>query len=116
MGWLAVSAQTGLIFGLVMALLVLLGILALLADHVIRLHYRAGEEQTEKHAACIAHIADVTSSRFTAVALRQMAERFDSPSEMGALADLRRVYKVGQKKSVPAMWMLAQAERLEKES
>jgi hypothetical protein len=67
----------GLVTGLVAAIIVLVLLLAYLADCVIRLN--AGIESADKadHAKCIAHVTDVTSSRFVAVALLDRANELD---------------------------------------
>jgi len=102
----------GLVTGLVAAIIVLVLLLAYLADSVIRAH--AGIESADKadHAKCIAHIADVTSNRMVAVALRQLADRYDSVQGERELLALRR--QVGTyEHSVPARWLLNRADELD---
>lgn len=102
----------GLVTGLVAAIIVLLLLLAYLADCVIRL--QAGVTNTDKadHAKCIAHIADVTSNRMVAVALRDLAERYDSVQGERELHALRKAHG-SLYSSVPAAWLEMQADRLD---
>jgi len=105
----------GLVTGLVAAIIVLVLLLAYLADSVIRAH--AGIESADKadHAKCIAHIADVTSNRMVAVALRQLADRYDSVQGERELERLRQTHRVtvSDYVSVPGRWLLDRADELD---
>lgn len=105
----------GLVTGLVAAIIVLVLLLAYLADSVIRLH--AGIESADKadHAKCIAHIADVTSNRMVAVALRDLAKRYDSVQGERELERLRLTHRVtvSDYVSVPGRWLLNRADELD---
>jgi hypothetical protein len=103
----------GLVTGLVAAIIVLVLLLAYLADCVIRL--QAGVTNTDKadHAKCIAHIADVTSNRMVAVALRDLAERYDSVQGQRELHRARARWLDSTGPTVPAMWLLDRADELD---
>jgi hypothetical protein len=106
----------GLVTGLVAAIIVLVLLLAYLADCVIRL--QAGVTNTDKadHAKCIAHVADVVSNRMVAVALRDLAERYDSVREEALLRKIRESKaRSNVDGSVPALWMRYHADMLDGE-
>lgn len=87
----------------------LLGALWKIAD----MGEEARSDDLAEHAKCIAHIASVTSNRFVADRLRQLAEKWDSIEEQANLKQLARErYKPGGP-SMPRIWLRQQAELLD---
>lgn len=107
-----IETGTAVLFGMCMAILSLVLLVAFLADQVIRQNGALAEDDEADHAACTAHIADVTSRRFVAVALRDLAERYDSVPEQRVLTSLRRRW-LESGPSVPALWLLHHADLLD---
>jgi hypothetical protein len=70
-------------------------------------------EEKADHARCIAHLASVSSNRFLAARLRDLAQRYDSVEEAATFAELARTRFNPDGSSMPALWLTLQAERLE---
>ena len=105
--------MTGLITGLVLAILALILLVAILADQIIRLNTREEQAQDAVHAKCLAHIADVTSKRIVAQSLREYARLWDSIEERANLQRLaREKYKPGGP-AMPSIWLNYQADLLD---
>lgn len=98
----------GVLFGLGAAVIALVVIVAYMAGRIADLV----DSNTVQHAKCTAHVADITSSRVVGLTLRHLAERLDSVDSTPDLLRLRRAHKDGDK-SVTAMWLLEQAERID---
>ena len=102
------------IIALSLALVVALASVAF-AWYVYDLLRRDYEDQHDaNHAKCIAHLADFSSKRVVALALRDTAERYDS------VAGQREVRVLANEKwtptgdhSIPALWMREQADLLD---
>ena len=77
---------------------------------VLQKHHR---EEKINHAKCIAHIAAVTSNRMVASAFRNAAAQYDSVDERVVLDQLAREKFHQDSHSIPALWMLHQAELLD---
>lgn len=95
-------------------LLILMWLLTLVSLVMIfREVRRSMEASRADHAKCIAHVASVTSNRFVAARLRELADGWDTAEEMG---EHRRIantlYRVGGP-SVPAIWLREKADRIE---
>lgn len=106
-------AVIGVLAGLVCAIIALVVLIAILADEVLRSRADVDEERDAQHAKCIAHVADVTSKRIVAMALREYARRWDSVEEKANLIALaREQYKPGGP-NMPAIWMNQQADLLD---
>lgn len=71
------------------------------------------DEGRADHAKCIAHVAHVVSHRFLADAYRRLAEEWDSPVGRHQIRVLVRDVSDPDGPSVPARWMLQQADALD---
>lgn len=105
----------GLLIGMAVAIIVLVLLLAYLADSVVRLQADVTDTDKADHAKCIAHIAEVVSNRMVAVALRDLAERYDSVKGERELERLRQTHRVTVTDyvSVPGRWLLDRADELD---
>jgi hypothetical protein len=108
-----IEQGTAILFGMTMAIIALVIMLAIVVDYAIRMKHEADAEVDIEHAACIAHIADVTSKRFIAVALRDLAERYDSNESRRVWAELRKDWS-SDGPSMPALWLQHYADKYEK--
>lgn len=104
--------STAVMFAMTCALIALVLLVAFLADEVIRLRHYLNEDLEDDHAKCIAHIADVTSKRFVAVALDDLAERYDSIDEKHIIEKIKREEWTPGGPSLPALWLYHHADRL----
>lgn len=103
----------GVVFGLTAAIIALVILVAILSDTILRARAEVDEEHDAQHAKCIAHIADVTSKRIVAQALREYARRWDSVEEKSNLIKLsREEYRAGGP-NMPAIWLNQQADLLD---
>lgn len=66
------------------------------------------------HAKCIAHIADITSNRFAARLVHDLADRYENIDGQAELTRIRNTVYGADTESVPALWMREQAERIER--
>lgn len=73
----------------------------------------ARDEEKADHAKCIAHIASVTSDRFVASRVRDLAERWDSIEEQGELRRLANEKYTPGGPSMPVIWLRHQADLLD---
>lgn len=107
--------MNAVLFGMAAAIIALVLLLAYVVDQVIRLQADVTDTDKADHAMCIAHIADVTSKRMVAVALRNLAKRYDSVQGERELHGLRQKY--GSSRSdmatIPALWLLERADELD---
>jgi hypothetical protein len=101
MTWLLMS-----LFGLALVALAGVGLLYGERQQQARL-----DEQAD-HAKCIAHIAEVTSNRFVAARLRELADKYDSIEERPVMTKLQRQH-FASGPSVPSSWLNLQAELLD---
>lgn len=103
-----------MIAALLTAVIVFLGsALAAMTWLVVRLLDEAQDDGTAAHAKCIAHIADVTSKRVVAVALRDLSERYDSVPEQAKIRTMARQAWSKEGPSIPALWLMKQADLLD---
>jgi hypothetical protein len=110
---MSIPYSTAVMFGMACAVIGLVLLVAFLADEVIRLRSYLNNDLEDDHAKCIAHIADVTSKRFVAVALRDLAERYDSVEERSTIAQIKRVEWTLDGPPLPVLWMLHHADLLD---
>jgi hypothetical protein len=89
-------------------LVVALAVIVLLALRVERL----AEIADADHGGCVDQITQAVGRRVIGDAVRTLAVRWDSVEEQQQITMLGRDYTVGGR-SVPAMWMFAQAARIE---
>jgi hypothetical protein len=106
---------TGLLFGMALAIVVLVVLLTLTGARCAALMDYEAEDQDIAHAKCIAHIADVTSKRVVALAFRDAAARWDRVETQTDLTMLRKQFKYDSGPSIPAMWLNQQADLLDPE-
>lgn len=98
----------GLLWGCVAALIANTLLLVWVVNRLVQVHV----EHTADHAKCIAHVSDIVSNRIVAMAIRRLAERWDSVEERALLHSLRREYS-DTSGSVGARWLLLQAEAID---
>lgn len=110
---LNVEQSTAIVFGMAMAIIALILLLAFLADWCIRLNAALAEDDEDDHAACIAHIADVVSNRFAAVVIRDLADRYDTAESRRVWSDLRQDW-THDGPSMPALWLRHHADERDK--
>lgn len=97
----------GVVFGLGAAVIALVAIVAYMAGRIADLV----DSNTVQHAKCTAHVADITSRRVVAMAIRDLALRWDSVEEKGEFIRLRREYSTDE--SIGKRWLTAQAEAID---
>lgn len=95
----------GVLVGMTFAVIALVILLAILADEVVRLRAQVDEAKDVVHSACIAHIADVTSKRFGAVIIRDLARRYESGDEVRVLNQIKREQWSPEGKVLPVLWL-----------
>lgn len=95
----------GVIVGLAVAVGVLCIVLAIATDRIIRLEAGVREDDKADHAACIAHIADVTSKRVVAVTLRELADRYDTGRETVRIERIKREDWKPEGPALPVLWL-----------
>lgn len=66
-----------------------------------------------EHAKCIAHIASVTSNKFLADRIRDLADKYDSVEEITVHKNLARTQYTVDGASMPAIWLRHQADLIE---
>lgn len=103
----------GVLLGLSIAIAVLLIVLALMADSLIRAHAALQQHTDAGHAACIAHIADVTSKRFGAVIVRDLARRYESGEEIALINRIKREQWKPEGKALPVLWLEHRADLMD---
>lgn len=108
-----IEQGTAILFGMAMAILALCLLIAVLADEIVRLRADRIEDVEDDHAACIAHIADVTSRRVIATAMRDLAVRYDQSDGQRELRDIRGGEWTKDGPSIPALWMMHHADLLD---
>lgn len=107
------SAAGWVIIALSLALSGAFMLIALAWVHIVSLRDAFDSQHDANHAKCIAHIADVVSKRVVAMALRDLAVRWESVEEKANLQRLgREVYKIGGP-SMPTIWLNQQADLLD---
>lgn len=101
--------MTGLIIGLILAVVVLCLVISVLAYEIVR-----GNDRLEAdHAMCVAHTADVSSDRILAMFARELARRWGSVEEKSNLIQLgREQYHIGGP-SMPEIWLNQQADLID---
>lgn len=72
------------------------------------------DNQTD-HARCIAHIASITSNKFVADRVRELADDYESIDGAAELTRVRNTLFPGSPAgtALPALWMREQARRIE---
>lgn len=103
----------GAIVGLSIAVAVLAFLLALSIGVIERYREEWADNELADHAMCVAHIADVTSKRVVAMALREKARQWESVEEKANLNRLAREQFKTDGPSMPALWLNQQADLLD---
>lgn len=106
------TAAGWLIIGLVLAVIALALIVVWLVSWVLDVERDFADQQDTNHAKCIAHIADYTSNRVVAIAFRDAADRYSTVREEAVLQRLRKTW-VQDGPSIPSLWLMEQADRLD---
>lgn len=109
-----IEQGTAILFGMTMAIIALALLLAFVVDYAIRMKHEADAEVDAEHAACIAHIADVTSKRFVAVALRDLADRYEDGRERTLIERIKREQWTPEGPMLPVLWLRHYADLYEK--
>lgn len=65
------------------------------------------------HAKCVAHIASVVSNKIVAEAFRTAAVKYDSVENQHQMYRLTQHWSPTSNVSVPALWLSAEADRIE---
>lgn len=102
---------------LLLILVVALSVLSACAYHKItKVQTAMSMEKSRSHAMCVASIFSVVGDAHAARTLRSAADRWDSVEEAAMLTRMaREKYKPGGP-SMPAIWMRAEADRLDPQS
>lgn len=110
-----IEQGTAILFGMTMAIIALVLMLSILADQVIRLRAEQTEDVEADHLACVAHMADVTSKRFIAVALRDLADRYEEGREQALIERIKREQWTPEGPVLPVLWLRHYADAYESE-
>jgi hypothetical protein len=111
-----IEQNTAILFGMTCAIIALVLMLSFVVDYAIRLKHDCDDEVEAEHAACIAHIADVTSKRFVAVALRDLADRYEDGRETALIERIKREQWTPEGPVLPVLWLRHYANTYEKET
>lgn len=112
MNW-QIDQSTAILFGMTMAILALVLIVAWLVDTIIRQNATLAEDDYTDHAACTAHIAEMTSKRWGAVILRDLADRYDSAAEVRVINQIKREQWKPEGPVLPVLWLRYHADLLD---
>lgn len=115
MNGIHIEQGTAILFGMAMAIIALVLLVAFVVDYAIRTKHECDEAVEVEHAACIAHIADVTSKRFVAVALRDLADRYENGREQALFERIKREQWTPKGPVVPVLWLRHYADTYEKD-
>lgn len=110
-----IEQSTAILFGMACAIIALVLLLAFVTDYAIRMKHEADAEVDIEHAACIAHIADVVSKRFVAVALRDLADRYEDGRERALIERIKREQWTPEGPVLPVLWLYHYADLYEKD-
>lgn len=105
--------MTGLFVGMALTIIVLIILVAFLADDVIRARTALDEETNATHDECIDEIKRVISKSAIATAVYQMAEHYDSVAGERERAVLQRKVRREDSPSIPAAWMQDYATKID---
>ena len=88
-------------------------VLTLAVVYLLDANRKAAQVDKAAHAKCIAHVADITSNRIVALALRDLAQRYDSVEGRRETQTIANREWTEGGPSIPALFILRQADALD---
>ena len=98
---------------LILFLAAILYLVGSLCARIARLDKELRFTRARNHGLCVMDIIEIVHGAHDATLLRNLADKWDSPAEQGNLTILARERYSPGGPSMPALWLRAQADRLE---
>lgn len=100
-----IPPSTAVYFGLSMAIIGLVLLLAYVMDTAIRAQAALTEEIEVSHDDCVAQMIEAVSDRYAAERLRALALAYDSPEEIRTMRAIQRTQWKESGPRLPALWL-----------
>lgn len=116
MRWPEIPYSTALVTALVLAIIGLVLLLSVMADHIIRHAAWAVEDEEAEHAEFVAELMTAFEDRLFAEKIRALADRYDSDQGIREMTYLRREvekHRAVGGPTLPALWLHLQADRID---
>jgi len=114
--WPEIPYSTALVTALVLAIIALVLLLSVLADHIIRQSAWTLDDVEDDHVEFVAELMTAFEDRLWAEKIRALADRYDSDQGIREMTILRREvekHRATGGPTLPALWLCLQADRID---